>query len=205
MTEILTSYIYLLHEREFINSKERIYKVGKTRQINFERFKQYPKCSMILLYSICNDCDICESKILSVFRRRFIKRTDIGSEYFEGDHKEMMFEINRLIYCLEKKEMTDKVVDITTTITVKSKVDIKEKEKVVEKEIEKEVEKEVEEESEFEEEYFIEKIVSHRGNIANFKKMKFEIKWKGYDESENTFETYDNLKETEALDKYLWH
>jgi hypothetical protein len=33
--------------------------------------------------------------------------------------------------------------------------------------------------------------------------MKFEIKWKGYNESDNTFETYDNLKETEALEKYL--
>jgi len=38
-------YIYLIHEREFIQSEKKIYKFGKTRQLNFKRFAQYPKDS----------------------------------------------------------------------------------------------------------------------------------------------------------------
>lgn len=98
----LREYIYLLQEREFINSNEKVYKVGKTRQLNFERFKQYPKGSVVLLYSECCDCDRSEKLILSMLRKNFIKRTDYGSEYFQGDCKEMKFEINQIVYNLDK-------------------------------------------------------------------------------------------------------
>jgi hypothetical protein len=98
----LREYIYLLQEREFINSNEKVYKVGKTRQLNFERFKQYPKGSVVLLYSECCDCDRSEKLILSMLRKKFIKRTDYGSEYFQGDCKEMKFEINQIVYNLDK-------------------------------------------------------------------------------------------------------
>ena len=36
-------YIYLLHEREFVNSKQSIYKIGKSKQENLKRLYQYPK------------------------------------------------------------------------------------------------------------------------------------------------------------------
>ena len=90
-------YIYLLQEREFVNSKEKVFKVGKTRQVNFERFKQYPKGSIILLHSSCLNCDISEHKILDIFRKKFKKRTDIGSEYFEGNADDMKLEINQVL------------------------------------------------------------------------------------------------------------
>ena len=90
-------YIYLLQEREFIKTKESIYKIGKTKQINFERFKQYPKGSVILLQSSCSNCDICESQILSILKKKFIKRSDIGTEYFEGNFVKMKNEINKII------------------------------------------------------------------------------------------------------------
>jgi hypothetical protein len=95
-------YIYLLQEREFIKTKEKIYKVGKTRQVNYERFRQYPKGSVILLQSNCTNCEVCEKNILSIFRNKFIKRKDIGSEYFEGNSEDMKFEINKIIYDLRK-------------------------------------------------------------------------------------------------------
>ena len=43
-----TQYIYLLQEREFIKTKEPIYKIGKTKQVNNKRFGQYPKGSVLL-------------------------------------------------------------------------------------------------------------------------------------------------------------
>ena len=49
--------IYLLQEREFINSNENIYKIGRTKQANIQRFNQYPKGSKLLLHIVCDDCE----------------------------------------------------------------------------------------------------------------------------------------------------
>ena len=92
-----TQYIYLLQEREFINSKQPIYKIGKTKQPNHKRFNSYPKGSVLLLQTECSNCDDYEKQILFVFDHNFKKRTDIGSEYFEGNYKMMMKYINNII------------------------------------------------------------------------------------------------------------
>ena len=57
-----TNYIYLLHEREFVNAKQNIYKVGMTTKPNFIRFNQYPKGSILLCQLICNDCKSIEKR-----------------------------------------------------------------------------------------------------------------------------------------------
>ena len=60
----MSEYIYLLQEREFINAKQNIYKLGKTKQENLQRFKQYPKGSKLILQQICHDCDILETQLI---------------------------------------------------------------------------------------------------------------------------------------------
>jgi hypothetical protein len=42
-------YVYLLQTREFINSNQSIYKVGRTKKEHLKRFEQYPKGSLLLL------------------------------------------------------------------------------------------------------------------------------------------------------------
>ena len=197
------SYVYLLQEREFVNSKEKVFKVGKTRQLNFERFRQYPKGSVILLYSECNDCDVSEKRILSVFRRRFIKRTDIGSEYFEGDFREMRFEINKIIYNLEKIPRKLKCEKKYKSDQLNDEENYEENYEEKENYEENYEEKENYEENEFVEEYFIEHIISHNGDFKDKNKMSFQVKWKGYDNIYNSFEPYRNLIDTEALGIYL--
>ena len=59
-------YIYLLREREFIKTKENIFKIGKTKQLNNIRFSQYPKDSNLLLQISCNNCDILEKKLQQI-------------------------------------------------------------------------------------------------------------------------------------------
>jgi len=86
-------YIYLLREREFIKTKENIFKIGKTKQLNNIRFSQYPKDSNLLLQISCNNCDILEKNLINIFKEKFIQRKDIGNEYFEGDDKIMIYEI----------------------------------------------------------------------------------------------------------------
>lgn len=77
-------FVYILQEREFINNGENIYKIGKT--INPKgRMGQYPKGSKLLGLFKCENCDNMEQKLIILFDEKFIKRRDIGNEYYEGD------------------------------------------------------------------------------------------------------------------------
>jgi hypothetical protein len=96
----MTNYIYLLQEREFIKTNEKIYKVGMTKKENFERFNQYPKGSVLLFQIICHDCKNMEVQVIKQFKEKFIQRKDIGSEYFEGNYKSMI----DIIYSTVKSE-----------------------------------------------------------------------------------------------------
>jgi len=88
------NYIYLLQEREFVNSNQSIYKIGKTKRENLTRFHQYPKNSLLLLQLQCLDnCDNIEKKLIESFKSKYKQRTDIGREYFEGNYQLMMIDI----------------------------------------------------------------------------------------------------------------
>jgi hypothetical protein len=97
---MLTNYIYLLQEREFIKTKENIYKVGRTKKENYQRFNQYPKGSILLFQMICNNCENIETQIIKQFKEKFNQQKNIGNEYFEGDCN-MMIDI---IYSTIKNE-----------------------------------------------------------------------------------------------------
>ena len=94
---IMSSYIYLLKEREFIKTNENIYKLGKTKQNNENRIKQYPKGSKLFLLKICYDCDKMENILLASFRKKFKQRKDIGREYFEGEYNDMIKNIENIL------------------------------------------------------------------------------------------------------------
>jgi hypothetical protein len=104
----MSNYIYLLQEREFINTKQNIYKLGKTKQENLQRFKQYPKGSKLLLQQVCYDCDMLETQLIREFKNKYIHRRDIGNEYFEGDYNEMSKDIhNKIINNIVSNENID--------------------------------------------------------------------------------------------------
>ena len=52
-------------------------------------------------------------------------------------------------------------------------------------------------------EYYVERILAHSGNPTKLKTLQFHVKWRGYDESANTWEPWKNLRETEKLHRYL--
>ena len=85
----------MIHVREFIH--QAVYKVGKTTQANLARYKQYPKGSELILHVPSSDCDTDERAILRLFRGKYISKTDIGSEYFEGDRESMIDDICRVV------------------------------------------------------------------------------------------------------------
>lgn len=90
-------YIYLLQEREFIKTKEDIYKIGKTKQSNDKRFKQYPKDSILLYQIICDNCDFIEKNLIKEFKNKFTHCKTIGNEYFKGNYKNMIDTIHTYI------------------------------------------------------------------------------------------------------------
>ena len=53
------------------------------------------------------------------------------------------------------------------------------------------------------EEYYVERILAHTGNPTKLKTLQFHVKWRGFDESYNTWEPWKNLRETERLHLYL--
>jgi|LakMenEpi03Aug12_release.lakeMendotaPanAssembly.Ray.scaffolds.fasta_scaffold35337_6 hypothetical protein len=89
-------YIYLLQEREFVNSEKSIYKLGKSKQDNTARVRQYPKGSILLFQKICNNCDANETELIKLFNEKYVKHSEIGNEYFEGNVNEMMRDIFQL-------------------------------------------------------------------------------------------------------------
>ena len=117
MANKITQYIYLIHTREFYNHDEFVYKIGKTKKLNFHRFNQYPRGSVLLFQTNCNDCDICETKILKLFNSKYKRRKDIGLEYFEGDYLQM------------KKDICN-IVDNNVDVKVEEKIENKEEQKI---------------------------------------------------------------------------
>ena len=89
-TEINTEYIYLIMEREFIESNKNIYKIGRTKQKNLDRLHQYPKQSILLFQIACIDSIVCEKNLKQIFSEIFIKHPEIGTEYFQGNPNQMI-------------------------------------------------------------------------------------------------------------------
>lgn len=84
-----SEWVYLLIEREFLKTKEAIYKIGRTDDWD-SRVKQYPKGSALLgLVHVSNSVSA-EKALVATFKQQFAARRDIGREYFEGEHQAVL-------------------------------------------------------------------------------------------------------------------
>ena len=78
-------HLYMIKEREFIKTKENIYKIGKSTNIK-SRMPSYPKNSCIYGIVYCSlDIHRAEKDLINHFDKRFKNRPDIGREYYEVD------------------------------------------------------------------------------------------------------------------------
>lgn len=87
--EDLSGFIYILQLREFIKTKEEIYKIGMTKDIS-KRILQYPKGTQLHMALFTENVQVCERFLINKFRQDFKGRLDIGREYFEGDRTTMI-------------------------------------------------------------------------------------------------------------------
>lgn len=88
--ESTPGHLYVIKEREFIKTNENILKIGKTTSIK-NRMPAYPKNSRVVAMYYCTNIHEVEKRLIGVFDTQFIKRTDIGHEYYEGCEREMVF------------------------------------------------------------------------------------------------------------------
>lgn len=93
----MTEYIYLMQKREFIKTKENIYKIGKTKQENLKRITNYDNGSILICQFKCNDCDKLEKKLIALFREKYELQKEIGNEYFKGNCDDMRDDIYNYI------------------------------------------------------------------------------------------------------------
>jgi hypothetical protein len=85
-------FIYLIKEKQDIDTNEPIFKIGKSTQENTRRVKSYPSGSHLLLQVACDNCHSMETFLIQEFKRRFTLAR--GREYFRGDvlkMKELIF------------------------------------------------------------------------------------------------------------------
>jgi hypothetical protein len=82
--------IYLLKTREFVNSEKNVFKIGKSSKPGATRISDYPKGSVLyFLITVINE-DIIERKLIDLFSREFVQKKEYGNEYFEGEYKEII-------------------------------------------------------------------------------------------------------------------
>ena len=52
-------------------------------------------------------------------------------------------------------------------------------------------------------EFFIDNIISYRGNLKRKTELEFQVKWLSYDETHNSWEPYTNLRDSDQLHVFL--
>ena len=84
-------YIYLIREREFVNSKKNIYKIGRTDAFNVRsRLKSYPSDSEVVFFILVENSKEVEARLLKNFDNAFENKSKIGREYYEGNKDQMI-------------------------------------------------------------------------------------------------------------------
>lgn len=101
----MAEYVYILQVREFIATGKNIYKIGKSKQPNLCRVNNYPKFSVLIMQTLCIDCDILEKQIIKLFNEKYKKQKDYGNEYYEGNLVSMVADINELVAKQFKEHM----------------------------------------------------------------------------------------------------
>lgn len=96
-------YVYIIQLREFVNSGENTYKIGRSgREFPF-RICSYPKKSEMYLSIRTHDNVVAESHLKQIFSKKFIQRSDYGTEYFQGDVESMVKTMSKFVWKFNSK------------------------------------------------------------------------------------------------------
>lgn len=89
-------YIYIIYTREFLKHQEPVYKIGRSDNV-LCRMRQYPRGSKLIFAQYVHDDCLLEKHVLNHLTGHFKARTDIGSEYFEGDVQQLIAHVQTIL------------------------------------------------------------------------------------------------------------
>jgi len=116
--------LYLIHLREFIKSKESVFKIGRSDDIH-NRVRKYPKGSNVLFTMKCFNSIVCEADLIKLFNKKFIHKPEYGTEYFEGDEDIMIDEIYKYLNNYNKNYKLKILEDLKIIEDLKIKEELK--------------------------------------------------------------------------------
>lgn len=154
-------YIYLIHTRASLNINEPVYKIGKTNDFS-KRISGYDKGSIPILIIYVNNSDIFEKLIIETFKIYFIKRTDYGNEYFEGNVSDM---IGIIMDKFKELNMCYNIEQLNQELEQKEKLELEQKLKL---ELEQKEKLELEQKLKYESELKLEKTNNFKCNICKY-------------------------------------
>lgn len=97
-------FLYILVEFKHIQSRTPIVKIGKTVRSVVDRFKEYPKGSILLGSGHVQNCTMGEKLLIDEFNKLYKRRTDVGLEYFQGSILDMESTFHEMIFKIKKIE-----------------------------------------------------------------------------------------------------
>jgi hypothetical protein len=101
------NYIYVIYTSHMAKLGLPIIKYGKTRNV-MNRFKGYPKDSVILYLCKVNNCHHVKDNIFTAFKEHFKQETYYGKEYFSGESiRDMIYLIDQLITFMNQRVNED--------------------------------------------------------------------------------------------------
>lgn len=82
-------FIYIVQTKACVDQNDSTYKIGRTTLMPNQRMLGYPKNSEIIMFIRVDDSIALERRIKELFDINFIKRLDMGVEYYTGDINDM--------------------------------------------------------------------------------------------------------------------
>ena len=89
----MSGYLYLFQTKEFVVTKQPIYKFGKTTKLNLDEFEELPVGSRVILQISCDDCHVLETKINSLFTVNYEPKKRNERGFFRGNHNSMVVDL----------------------------------------------------------------------------------------------------------------
>jgi len=110
MNFILFEGIYLLKTREFVNSNQEIYKIGRSNNLS-KRILNYPNKSVLHLMIECNDSILHEKNLIKIFTSKYKQKREYGKEYFSGVLNEMKDDIINYLNPIMNNKQYKMIID----------------------------------------------------------------------------------------------
>lgn len=128
-------FIYIIQEREFINARLNIYKIGYSESIA-RRLPQYPKESELKFCVQTRNFVAFERAVIKRFDVQFKLRSDIGREYYEGDLCDMIISIASMVRehnetGVEDNNVVNVVTDEADNVAKSEEIECQQKEKKI--------------------------------------------------------------------------